>query len=446
VFSTGRIVKAAGPLEHAPVPLLWSAPRIEPVALSWLITVRWTTLAAGVGAVVAGRGALQMDVPVAAAATTLSFLAGSNLWLMWRARRAGIGSFVTPAGLLVCADVALLTWLLLKSGGVLNPASVVYLVEIVLAALVLGRRWTWIVTGLCVLGYGSLYLAPTAELRDALNMHREIALHMRGMWLAFALTSLTIVILVTRLVISVEHRDRALEDLRERTARAARGAGLATLAAGAAHELSTPLGTIAVASHELERNLSLANAAPELQQDARLIRAEADRCRQVLDAMAGQSGEPIGETPRALTISDVVSGLRGRLTPAEWSRLDVDLPGQVSVVWPLQVIARALENVVRNALQASVETDRVRLSGHADAKGQVQFAVIDQGAGMTAEQLSRAGEPFFTTKPPGVGTGLGLFVARSSIEQLGGSLSLSSAVASGTTVRIVLPVNVVTSR
>jgi two-component system, sensor histidine kinase RegB len=206
------------------------------------------------------------------------------------------------------------------------------------------------------------------------------------------------------------------------------------------------LSTIAVASHELERNLSLANAAPELQQDARLIRAEADRCRQVLDAMAGQSGEPIGETPRALTISDVVSGLRGRLTPAEWSRLDVDLPGQVSVVWPMQVVARALENVVRNALQASVETDRVRLSGQADANGQVQFAVIDQGAGMTTEQLSRAGEPFFTTKPPGVGTGLGLFVARSSIEQLGGSLSLSSAVASGTTVRIVLPVNVVTSR
>src|SRR4030095_7904608 len=56
VFSTGRIVKTAGPLEHAPVPLLWSAPKIEPVAFSWLITVRWTTLAAGVGAGVAGGG------------------------------------------------------------------------------------------------------------------------------------------------------------------------------------------------------------------------------------------------------------------------------------------------------------------------------------------------------------------------------------------------------
>src|SRR5262245_47751425 len=79
--------------------------RSRPVALSWLITVRWTTLAAGVGAVVAGRGALQMAVPVAAAATALSVWAGSNLWLMWRARRAGVGSLVTLAGLLVCADV-----------------------------------------------------------------------------------------------------------------------------------------------------------------------------------------------------------------------------------------------------------------------------------------------------------------------------------------------------
>ena len=92
-------------------------------------------------------------------------------------------------------------------------------------------------------------------MQAAQSMHPEIALHMRGMWLAFALTALIIAALVTRLTIAVERSDRALEAMRERNARTARVAGLATLAAGAAHELSTPLSTIAVAARELERAL-----------------------------------------------------------------------------------------------------------------------------------------------------------------------------------------------
>jgi signal transduction histidine kinase len=69
--------------------------------------------------------------------------------------------------------------------------------------------------------------------------------------------------------------------------------------------------------------------------------------------------------------------------------------------------------------------------------------VIDRGTGMTPEHLGRAGEPFFTTKPAGAGTGLGLFVARATIEQLGGSLALASTVGQGTTATIVLPRDVV---
>src|SRR5262249_12150292 len=154
--------------------------------------------------------------------------------------------------------------------------------EIVVAALAFGRQWTWIVTALCVGGYATLYLQPTDELRAALGMHREIALHMRGMWIAFSVTALVIAILVTRLVSVVEQRDRALDRRRERAARSARAEGLATLAAGAAHELSTPLSTIAVTAHELERNLAAQHS--NLQADAELIRAETDRCRQVLEA------------------------------------------------------------------------------------------------------------------------------------------------------------------
>jgi two-component system sensor histidine kinase RegB len=414
---------------------------IDPVGLTWLVSVRWTTLLALAGAMVAGKSALEAPVPVPSALGLVAACALSNLWLMWRVRAGRTDALVTVAGLLVCADVLGLSWLLLRSGGVLNPASVFYLAQIVVVALVLGRTWTWIVTALSVSGYAALFLVPSDDLLAAQVMHPEIALHMRGMWLAFALTALIIAVLVARLAIAVERRDRALDDLRDRTARSARAAGLATLAAGAAHELSTPLSTIAVAARELEHGLTDGRPGPELQDDARLIRSETDRCRQILDAMAGQSGEPVGRTPRASSLAELAQAIRARLSAAENARVSIDASDSEHVVWPVDVIARAIGNLVQNALQAS--TTPVRLIAGAIGDERIRLTVIDRGEGMSADHLSRAGEPFFTTKPAGAGTGLGLFVARSSIEQLGGSLSLSSTIGQGTTATVVLPRDVV---
>ncbi len=232
-----------------------SARPSDVVGLKWLVTVRWTVLVAATGALFAGRTGLGVSLSAPTAMLLLAAVAVSNLWLTWRIRTGRTQAATAAAALLVCADVVLLLWVLWRSGGALNPASVFFLVQIVLAALVLGRVWTWVVTGLSVGGFGMLYLAPASELRTAQVMHPEIGAHMNGMWLAFAATALVIAVLVTQLVVAIERRDRALETLRDQHARTTRFAGLATLAAGAAHELSTPLATMAVAARELERSL-----------------------------------------------------------------------------------------------------------------------------------------------------------------------------------------------
>ncbi len=415
---------------------MFTAP--DSVGLAWLVTSRWATLAAAVGAVVAGRSALDSQVPIAQVVPVLAVMLLSNLWLWWRVntRRA---TPAATAGALVCLDVILLSWLLLRFGGVLNPASVFYLVQIVLAALVLGRTWAWIVTALSVAGYATVFLVPTEELHAAQVMHPEIAVHMRGMWIAFALTALIIAILVTRLAMAVERRDRALETLRDQSARASRVASLTTLVAGAAHELSTPLATMAVAAHELERNILDRSGDQTLAGDAKLIRAEIDRSRAILNQMAGRLAEPIGEAPRAAAVEDVVAAALDRFPPSERARITTHGDGAISVVWPIDVVAQALGNLLRNALQASAGESAVKIGAERLANTRVRITVSDRGTGMRSEDLARAGEPFFTTKPPGVGTGLGLFVTRSSIEQLGGDLTLSSRLGEGTTVSITLP-------
>jgi two-component system sensor histidine kinase RegB len=440
-----------------------SARSSDAVGLKWLVTVRWTVLVAATGALFVGRTGLGVSLSAPTALLLLAAVVLSNLWLTWRIRTERTFAATRAAGLLVCADVLLLLGVLWRSGGTLNPASVFLLVQIVLAALVLGRVWTWVVTALAVGGFGTLYLSPASELRAAQVMHPEIGAHMNGMWLAFAATAIVIAVLVTQLVVVIERRDRALETLRDQHARTTRFAGLATLAAGAAHELSTPLATMAVAARELERSLERRDepdhaipgargetnpqthreATTELLRDARLIRTEVDRARRILIDLSAQSGGAPGEAPRAASMSEVFSAIHAELQPHIAGRLDARAPDDVHVVWPVQAVARAVVNLVRNAAQASGEQEQVVLEGRANGDGRIRLDVIDRGAGMSPEHLTRAGEPFFTTKAPGAGTGLGLFVARSTIEQLGGTLSLASQPGQGTTATIVLPANVI---
>jgi two-component system sensor histidine kinase RegB len=94
--------------------------------------------------------------------------------------------------------------------------------------------------------------------------------------------------------------------------------------------------------------------------------------------------------------------------------------------------------ILTNALQATPGEGGVSLRALCASRG-IEVEVTDGGAGMEAGVLARAGEPFFTTKEPGQGTGLGLYIARTLVEQLGGALELASERGRGTTARITLP-------
>ena len=412
---------------------------LDGVALPWLVTVRWAGVLAQFAAVVAGAQGLAATTRLSVPLLLIGASALSNLWLSWRlGRRLPVA--MATGGWLVCADVATLSWLLHGAGGVLNPVSIFYVVYIVLAALVFDRMRAWIVTTLSIGGYGLLFLAPSAEVALAGSMHPEIGLHVRGMWMAFAATSLIVAILVGRLASLIERRDRALAELRDRATQDARLAAMSTLAAGAAHELSTPLGTIAVAARELERALEHSPSDGDAREDARLIRAEVERCRRLLHDMAGRFSEPLGEGAEARALDVFIASTLASLTPAERARVQATTRADgAKVVWPPNVVTRALVNIIRNALQASPADGAVQVAAEADRAGMVTIRVADAGVGMSAGVLARAGEPFYTTKAQGEGTGLGLFVARSTVEQLGGRLVVDSREGEGTTVTILLP-------
>lgn len=411
------------------------------INLEWLLKLRWGLLLGQ--ALVIGLAAygLELALPVPVLAGLLGLEALTNV-----AVRAWLGrARVTEGtiGKLMLWDTLVLTGLLALSGGTHNPFTTLYLVNVALGTVLLPARWMWSLLGFTLTAFGSLFLLQDVVLVPGLSRPDHAALmrlHLNGMWVAFAVAAGFIVYFVQRVTRALEEREQELAQARAQHARREKVASLATLAAGAAHELSTPLSTIAVVSKEVERALTAAGTSEAVREDLRLIRQQVDRCRDVLVQMSADAGQTTGEAFHPMPLGRLVEDSLSELSGVE--RVRVELPEELStwrVQGPPRALARVVRGLVKNALQASPPSRSVELRVVV-GRGDARLEVRDGGAGMPAEILARAGEPFFTTKAPGEGMGLGLFLARTLAEQLGGSLELRSTPGQGTVASLALPV------
>jgi two-component system sensor histidine kinase RegB len=270
--------------------------------------------------------------------------------------------------------------------------------------------------------------------------HTEhMQIHLVGMWVAFAVAAGFIVYFLLRITRALAARDAELAAARALAARQERLASLATLAAGTAHELATPLSTIALVARELDRELSDPSLYEAARADAKLIRAEVQRCRAILDQMSMRGGEFAPETIGPVDLSHVVDEALGQLAKSPPIRVDLGASSaDLKLQAPPKALSLTLQNLLKNAQEASREGDEVVLRATMDP-ARLCIEVRDRGVGMSKEVLDRIGEPFFTTKAPGSGMGLGVFVSRAMVERLGGRLSVTSEPAGGTCVTIDLP-------
>ncbi|MEO1232457.1 MAG: HAMP domain-containing sensor histidine kinase [Myxococcota bacterium] len=322
-------------------------------------------------------------------------------------------------------DALVLTAVLAVAGGSSNPFTLLYFVHVVVAAVTARPAATALVVFVSSAGYASLFLVEG----PGNGAHHAFESHLQGMWIAFTLTAVLLGGFVSAL-------GRALRQEREMRARAARHLGLTTLAAGAAHELGNPLGTIKLVAADLVRELDAAGSHPEWAGDARVILEEVERARGVLRGMASASGELLGEGLQPVSVDAFVASLRQRLEAEAAVSITVE-DGTNALRWPLESVRQCVAELIRNALDARRSAD-VEVRFRAVARD-LEIQVVDDGLGIPAEDLPRVREPFFTTKETGRGRGLGLFLAATVVEQLRGGLDIQSRPGAGTTVTVRLP-------
>ncbi|MBZ0091504.1 MAG: sensor histidine kinase [Sulfuricellaceae bacterium] len=351
-------------------------------------------------------------------------------------------------------DIAALTALLYTSGGSTNPFVSLFLLPLTIAAAILPSRPTWFVAAVTVSCYTLLlfYYVPLthngSELQMAMSMEHgmeghnhpgsggDFGLHVLGMWFNFLLSASLIAIFVVRMAGSIRERDRLLASAREAALRNERIIALGTLAAGAAHELGTPLSTMAVITHELQQDYADNN---ELSEDLRLLRSQVDSCKSILSKLLDSAGQNRADE---LSLVQVDRYLDDLIEKWQIVRPGIALTIQRSGPQPVPQIAveatlgQAILNLLNNAADASPHC--VEIDETWDDK-QLFISICDQGTGLGPEAMANAGKPFFTTKPPGQGIGIGLFLANATIERFGGTVRLTNRKDGGACNQISLP-------
>jgi len=396
------------------------------------VILRWWLLAAVTLAVLSAPTFLDIALPQAPMFMVLALMAAFNAYVQWRA----VGDEPVSASELfgqLCVDLAALAILLYLSGGAANPLISFLLVPVAVAALSLPGALTAAIALLAIALYSLLmwqYLPlPVAD------AERATRLHLAGMWLTFVVSATMIAWFVARMTASIRERDNRLAAAREQALRDERMVALGALAAGAAHELGTPLATMAVLVGELEQDAGLDAATRE---DLAVVREQIALCKGIISGMAARAGTVRPEQVQVQDARAWLEGVRARwhtLRPRASSRLTLAGGAGVPRIVTEATLEQALVNVLNNAADASSGEIDIELGW--DAAG-LRIAVRDEGPGFPVQVLRQAGrEPLATRNG---GAGIGLLLAFSAIERLGGRIALDNPAEGGARVSIELPI------
>ena len=395
-----------------------------------LVIVRLLAIAGESAAVVGAVYGLKMPLPLLPLAIIIAIYLILNLvtWL-WLRRSESVA--MSMFFFQLCLDVLILSALLYFAGGATNPFVSLLLLPLVVAATILPKGYVWGMAVLVAGVYAVLMMLFQPLPSGSSHAGHDFNLHVLGMWFGFLLAVAMIVFFVLRMAESLRERDQILSEARERAMRDEKLVALGTLAAGAAHELGTPLSTMAVLSKDLEQEYADdADLAPRLA----ILQQQVKRCKETLSMISASAGQAKAGSGGRLRLDDFLNGVI-----AEWrlmrphARLHFQGEGVQPAPWIVseEGLSQAIITFLNNAADSSPDDVEMTCEWHS---AHLQMNIADRGAGIPEEYREQVGKVSFTTKAEG--HGLGLLLAHAIIERLGGHVSVQEREGGGACVSV----------
>lgn len=406
------------------------------VRLRTLIVLRWLAIAGQSAAILLAAFWLDFDIDLGLCFLAIGASVISNL----------IAIFVYPAAtrlgerevtLTLLFDISQLGFLLYLTGGLNNPFALLMLGPVTVAATTLGLGRTLLLgtAAMLLLSALALWHVPLRS-AEGLELHLP-RLHLTGVWLALMIGIVFVGAYARRVTREMHALSRALAAVQMALAREHNLTSLGGVVAAAAHELGTPLATIKLTSSELADEL---DDRPELKRDAELIRAQADRCRDILRGMgrAGKDDLHMRHAPLGAVLEEAAEPHAGRGIAIHY-----DLAGEPGTDGAQPQVRRRPEVIhgLRNLIQNAVDFARTQVWVDARWSGaRIAVRITDDGPGYPPDLIGRIGDPFLrrrrdeadrALRPEYEGMGLGLFIAKTLLERSGAEVSFANAADAG---------------
>jgi two-component system sensor histidine kinase RegB len=346
-------------------------------------------------------------------------------------------------------DVVQLAVLLYFTGGIANPFALMFVAPVVIAAATLNLGNTLM---LAFIAFASVSLIGIVHRPLPWPVGEPLLLpqlYQAGIWAALVIGIGFTSVYAWRIASESTRMSAGLAATQLALSREHRLASIGALATAAAHELGTPLGTIAVVARELERGMK--ENSPEIE-DVRLLRAQAERCRAIIARLANPEEGLLGATarlPLGALLDDIAAPFRDDDLSIQVTAADRDTPEPQ--VWRAPELQHGLANLIENA--ADFAASEVRIATDWDA-AHVSVTIEDDGPGFAPEIYERIGEPYVTSRPghhalgetemgprgsldEHEGMGLGFFIAKVLLEQTGAVVKPVNPAGGGARVSIV---------
>ncbi|MFV0475983.1 MAG: sensor histidine kinase RegB [Pikeienuella sp.] len=409
------------------------------VRLETLTTLRWLAVIGQATAVIAAGQFFDLALPMALCGLAIAASVVFNVistQLFPSSTRLG----QREATLSMLFDLGQVSALLMLTGGLANPFAMLLLAPVTISASALTLRSTLIVgaAALALISLMAQWSLPLTFVGGEVLTAPPI--YIFGVWSALTISVLFMTLYARRVSVETYRMSRALRAAEAALAREQRLTAIGGLAAAAAHELGTPLATIKLVSAELVDELE---AHPALRDDAALIRAQAERCREILADLArgGRDDEQVRRAPVSAVINEAAAphADRGRRIILRLDGAPIEEAGaEQPILRRSPELVHGLRNLVQNAVDFAEATIWIDI---AVAGAAFRITVGDDGPGFPEDMLQRLGDPYVTSRPrasalpgragaedkPHTGMGLGLFIAKTLLERTGARVSFANS-------------------
>jgi two-component system sensor histidine kinase RegB len=402
-----------------------------------LIQLRWIAAIGQIVTIAVAELVLGIVLPLGQMAVVLGALVALNLVsIVWLRNRTDVSNRALLLAMMF--DVGALTVQLYLSGGATNPFTALYLLQITLGAVLLDAWSTWAIVAIA---FGS-FIGLT-QFNQPLVLTRSqfgdlFSLHLAGMVVCFALDAALLVVFVTRITRNLRSRDARLAAFKQQAAEEDHIVRMGLLASGAAHELGTPLASVAVILSDWRRMPEI-RLNSEMSEDIEEMQAAVQRCKSIVTGILMSAGEARGDAPAPTTVNDfltdIVNGWRAGRPSATLHY--VNAFGSNLPIVSDSILKQIVFNLLDNAYEASPQWIELTAEHVGDT---LLIRVSDAGPGFAPDMLTHVGKPYRSTKGR-LGGGLGLFLVVNVVRKLGGSVSATNRPEGGAVVTLTLPLH-----